>query len=185
MKVVGGVVIGILALLCIGATAVATGIVRAPFSAPQTLVQGAPALLPLSTQADGADMTVTLSERFLNKMVAEGMPKGGDVSNAQIDLHQGNRADVTAAVKTGFVTLTPKAAVTFAVQNGRIVIEVQRVDVGGFGVPNSLIEPQIAQLKQTAERELNQKLAELEKTTGLTLQSLSTTENSMTLVFGE
>lgn len=196
MKAIVGIVLGIVALLGIAGGAVATGVVRLPFSAPQTnvaaqlraqvpaTVQSSPPLQPAVAQSsDSADMVVTLSERFLNRKIVEGMPQGGEVSNPQIDIHANALADFTATVRTGFLTVTPRASVQLSVKNGRIVIDVLKVDVGGFGVPSSMIQPQIDELKATAETELNQQFADLEKSTGLKLQSLSTTENSLTLYF--
>ncbi len=185
MKIITGIIVGIVALVGIGGAAIATGIVRAPFSAPQTNIQAAPPLqLLLAQTPNNADMSVTLSERFLNKQIIKGIPNTGEISNAQLDLHAGDLADVTATVQVNrLLTVQPKISVKLAVQNGRIVIEVQRVDVGGIGIPDSLIQAQVAQLKQTAEEELNKQFAELEKSTGLKLHSLSTTENSLTLYF--
>jgi hypothetical protein len=196
VKAIAGILLGIVAVLGIAGGAIATGIVRLPFSPPETsvaaqiqaqvpaTVQSSPPLQPASAQStDGADMIVTLSERFLNRKIVEGMPQGDEISNPQIDLHADALADFTATVRSGFLTVTPRASVRLAVQNGRIVIDVLNVDVGGFGVPSSMIQPQIDQLKATAETELNKQFADLEKTTGLKLHSLTTTENSLTLYF--
>lgn len=185
MKVVLVVVgIVVVALLCGGVFL--SGLFPGATPAPQTSVESSP-LQPLPAQApETADMTVTLSERYFNTQLAQGLPQGGQVANAQIDLHANNQANVTATIQlNSAVRLTPDAAVQLNVQNGRIVFDVTKVDVGGFGVPNSLIEPQIAQLKQTAENQLNTQLAELERSMGLTLESMSTTENSLTLFFVE
>jgi hypothetical protein len=46
-----------------------------------------------------------------------------------------------------------------------------------------LIEPQIAQIKTTAETELNRQFASMQAATGLKLQSLTSTEGSLTLSF--
>jgi hypothetical protein len=196
MKVIVTIVLGIVALLGVAGGAVATGIVRMPFAPPQTNVQAqlqaqiptsvqpSPPLQPQATQTtDGADMIVTLSERFLNRRIVEGMPQGGDVSDPRIDLHANDLANFTATVRTGFLTLNPDASVKFSVQRGRIIVDVLKVDVGGFGVPNSMIQPQVDNLKATAEDELNEQFAEIQRSTGLTLKSLSTTENSLSLYF--
>ena len=71
------------------------------------------------------------------------------------------------------------------VENGQIVVHVQNVNVGGFGVPGSLIEPQINQMKQNAETNLNTQLEKFTASSGLKLQALSTTENSLSLFFVE
>lgn len=186
MKVLGIVVVGILLLVCAGGVVFGMGLLPFSRDATQTNVQAQP-LQPLPTQSsDTADMVVTLSERFFNKQIADKMPAGGQVQNAEIDLHANNTANVTATVQVNSqVRVSPNASVQLGVQNGRIVVDITKVDVGGLALPNSMIEPQINQLKQTAENQLNSQLAQFEQTTGLKLQSLSTTENSLTVFFGE
>ena len=91
-------------------------------------------------------MVVTLSEGFFNKQITDNLPQGGQVQSAQIDLHPDNLANVTATVQVNSsLRLSPDAAVQMGVQDGRIVIDITKVDVGGLSVPSSLIEPQIAQ----------------------------------------
>lgn len=185
MKQLRIIVLGIVALVGIGACALAGTFITAPTATPQTSVQGAPPLQPAATQpSDNADMTVTLSERYLNRTIAQGLAQGGQVQSAELDIHSGAIVDVNAVVQVNSqLRLSPKVTMLLEVQNGRIVVTVQKVDVGGFGVPNSLIEPQVAQLKETAETNLNAQLANLAASTGLKLQVLSTTENSLTLFF--
>lgn len=185
MKIIAGCLVGILALVGLGAGAVAMGLVNVPFFPTATGVQGSPALQPLNAQtANNADMIVTLSERYLNRQLAAGLPSGGQISNVQLDVHENNRADINATAQVNnFFTVRPKVSMLLRVQNGQIVIDIQSVDVGGFGIPSSLIEPQIAQLKQQAESQLNAQLANLATSSGLKLQDLSTTENSLTLDF--
>jgi hypothetical protein len=101
-------------------------------------------------------------------------------------LHANNLANVSATVQVNsLVRVTPNISLQLGVANGRIVINVLQVNVGGFGVPSSMIEPQIQQLKQNAEDDLNTQLAVLQNATGLKLQTLSTTENSLTLEFAQ
>ena len=151
----------------------------------QTTVSAVPALQPLPAQVtDNADMVITFSERFLNANLAQGIPTGGQVSNVQLDLHSGETADLHATVViNAFLTVQPKLALKLAVANGQVTIDVVSVDVGGFGLPSSLIQPEIDSFKSTAQTQLNQQLVLMAQTTGLKLQSVSTTENSLTLYF--
>lgn len=190
MRVFVTLVIGAIVVCGILGGAILTGIVRIPSSSSETSFQAQlptlTALQPIPSQAsDTADMTVTLSERFLNNQIALGVPATDQISNPQLDIHADNLADFSATVNTGFFNVKPQATVKLAVQNARIVLDVQKVDVGGFGVPASLIQPQIDQLKQNAEAALNAQFAKLQATTGLKLQSLSTTENTLTLYFSQ
>ena len=127
--------------------------------------------------------SVTISETDLNQQLNQNLPQGSEVSNVFLDLHPGNTASVRATIRLNSLTLQPNASLKASVVNNRVSIEVTQVSVGGFGVPSSMIEPQIANLKSMAERELNSQLAKLEAETGYKLQSISTTETGMTLNF--
>lgn len=182
-----GFILGLLSVMAlagvVGAGLVAT--TRAASSAPITY--GAAA--PVPAQVQNPDMTITLSERFMNQQLQAGMPSNGDVRDVSLDLHTGNRADVNSSITVSFfgsnIDLRPRAALFLSVQNGRVTITVGQIDVGGFGIPSSLVESQAAQLRQTAEQQLNQQLTQFTATTGLKLQSAATSEDSVTLVFSQ
>lgn len=141
-----------------------------------------PTLAPLPPTVPGAQ-TFALAESDLNQLLNQNLPPGGEVSNVVLDLHAGNTANVSATLRLNSLSLQPNALLRATVADNRIAIEVTQVRVGGFGVPSSMIEPQIAELKNMAERELNSQLAKLEANTGLELQALETTENEMRLYF--
>ncbi len=155
-----------------------------PNAAPTRMVVVAPTLppAPVPPTVPGAQ-TVALGERDLNQLLNQNLPPGGEVSNVVLDLHAGNTASISAALRLNSLTLQPRATLYATVADNRIAIEVTQVRVGGFGVPSSMIEPQIAQLKNMAERELNSQLAKLQAQTGYKLQTLTTTENEMILHF--
>lgn len=141
-----------------------------------------PTALPIQPTTPGGQ-TVTISESDLNQQMNQNLPPGSEVSNVFLDLHPGNTANVRATLRLNSLTLQPNASLKASVVNNRVSIEVTQVSVGGFGVPSSMIEPQIANLKNMAERELNSQLAQLEAETGYKLQAISTTETGMTLNF--
>lgn len=183
MKTIYFALLGIFALAGIGACALAT--TAAPTSLPPTVPAAASAVppSPIVTQPNQATGSIfTLSESDLNAQIAQGISQG-EISNAHIDLLPNNLADFSATLRTGNLTLEPKISIELAVQNGQIVINVLKIEVGGFGLPSSLIETQIAQIKQTAETELNSQLAKVKSRTGMTLQSLSTTQDELVLTF--
>ncbi len=192
MKIITAFLFGILAVAGIGGAAI---VGLAPgMSSPQTRVAGVSVLQALATPtavltptaADNSDMVITLSERYLNQNIAQGIPQGGQVSNVQLDLHPGNTADLHATLKLNtFVTLQPKLALQLGIANGLVTIDVTSVDVGGFGVPSSLIQPQIDSFKAMASAQLNAQLTAMSQSTGLKLQSLTTTENSLTVSFAQ
>lgn len=153
---------------------------------PTRIVIAAPTLPPTAVlvqpTSPGAQ-TVSISESDLNQQLNQNLPPGGEVSNVFLDLHEGNTASVRATIRVNSLTLQPNALLAASVVNNRVSIDVTQVSVGGFGVPSSVIEPQIANLKNMAERELNSQLATLEANTGFKLQSIVTTENEMILYF--
>ncbi|MBI4674738.1 MAG: hypothetical protein HY741_24090 [Chloroflexi bacterium] len=185
MKVIIGIGIAILALLCVGGIAIGAGLVLSNQAPTATDLQAMPPLQRLAAQATGNDdMIVTISERYLNRKMTQGSPQDSQVSNVRLDLHAGNIANVYATVQiNALLTVQPNATVQFSVSNGRMQIKVQQVQVGGFGVPSNLVERQIAELQSNAETQLNQQLAEVEKGAGLKPSAVSTTENSLTLYF--
>ena len=183
MKTILVVFVGMLALVGFGACSLGSGIAQSPTAAPPTAVPVNRTAVPPAAPANGnAGTDFTLRESDLNQNIAQGL-SGGEISNAHIDIHPGELADVTATISTGGLNLSPKASVKISVQNGRMVLDVLNVEVGGFGVPSSLIEPQIAQVKQAAETELNKQFDTIRASSGLTLQSVTTNEGSLTLHF--
>lgn len=141
-----------------------------------------PTLPPPLPTVPGAQV-VTVTESDLNQQLNQNLPPDGQVSNVFLDLHPGNTGNVSATLRLNSLTLQPNASLQVAVVNHRIAIDVTQVRVGGFGVPSSMIEPQVANLKSLAERELNSQLASVEANTGFKLQSISTTETGMSLTF--
>lgn len=196
MRVIAGALLALIAFMGICAGAVALGFITIPLLSPETQEQSNPPLQPIPTQLStisdtaqsttdpDADLTLTVSERYLNRQLSQGLPQDGAVQDTRLDLHANNLADVLATVEVNSsLTVRPKLSLALSIQNGRMVINVQQIDVGGFDVPQSWIEPQIAALKQTTEREFNRQFTDLEKSSGLKLLSLSTSENTLTLHF--
>ena len=165
MKIFAGAVVGFMGALTIACIALFI------FNSNPTSMPS-----PLAVQPGTApDMSLTLGEHFLNVQVIKAMPNDGTVRNVSLDVHPGNRADVRATVDVNIlgaiVTVNPIATVTMKVENGRIVISVDQVSVGGLNVPSALVAPQVNKLKATAENELDSQLATIEANTGLKLKS--------------
>lgn len=153
-------------------------------AAPITGVTQSPQL----AQTQPSDLTITLSERLLNQQVNRGLATGADVRDVTIDLHSGNRADFSASLDVVVftrITVRPRASVLLTLQNGRVALTVQQVDIAGIGIPSNLIESQISNLRTNGENLLNQQLALISANSGLILRSVSTTETDLTLVFSQ
>lgn len=176
MRFIAGCLVGAIALLGIGGSAIVLSGLVPPAAQPMQ------AALAQSTPV--SDMVVTLSERYLNYSLGKGLPAGGQVRDVQLDLHPNNLASATATIPiNAFITVRPKATLRLGVGEGKVTIDVMQVDVGGLGIPNSLIEPQIDDLKRSAESQLNSQLSALAASSGLRLYALSTGENTLTLSF--
>ncbi len=186
MKFVAGFFVGMLSLAIIAFALLTSGSVAWAQPTPPAGVLASPLFDPQAQTTDTSDMTITLSERYMNRQVGLGVPPSGQVSNVTLDLHSGATADVNATVRvSSFLSLPVKLNLSLTVVGGRIVITVQNVAVGGFGVPTSLVETQISELKTSGERELNRQFAAMEQSAGLKLKSLATTESSLTLSFAQ
>lgn len=193
MRLVIVIVIGVLVLLCLGGAGIVAGMFLASSTASPTEVMVEPSPLPLPTQAAqpiptqppvNNEQVFTITESDLNQQLTQNMPPDGEATNVRLDLHEGNTANVSATLRVNSsLTLQPNALIRFGVANGRVTMDVVQVKVGGFGVPSSMIEPQINALKTNAENELNKQLTAYQDSTGMKLQAVSTTEDSLTLQF--
>lgn len=177
MKFLAGLIVGIMLAVCLGGAALVMGL--PPFGAA-----GAPLSLTAASSNTNPALNVTLSENYLNQLVAENLPREGALSNVALDLHPGNLVAITGALAIAeFVTLHPTVTVRVSPTNHRIVIQVERIALGGVEVPPGVVEPQIAQIKTNLEQELNSQLQALRATTGLQLATLTTAEDAINLGF--
>lgn len=183
MKVVLFILVASVALVAV----VGAGFVTLTQNASAAPITGGSQSLLLE-QTLPSDLTIALSERFLNQQVNRGLSTSADVRDVTIDLHSGNRADFSASLDVVLltrITVRPRASVLLTLQNGRVALAVQQVDIAGIGIPSNLIESQISNLRTTGENLLNQQLALISANAGLTLRSVSTTETDLTLVFSQ
>jgi hypothetical protein len=174
MKLLIGVVLGALVMLCVAGGALLW-----------TATSAGPAAAPAPLQ-DDADVALVLSERYLSRQVALGIPPSEQIQNPQLDLNEGNTAELSATVRvSSFITARIRVAIAFAARDGRIGITVRNVDLGSLNLPTEMIAPQLREIEQASEGELNRQLQDLEASTGLRLQSLETTEDSLKLNLSE
>ncbi len=147
------------------------------FTSPSTLP-----LLPASA-VSGADVTITASEQFVNDQLRAGLGGGLLGTDLGINLHAPNRADVSATFPVTLLgqslNVRPKAAMHFGVSNGAITIDLDRVDVAGFNVPQQIIAQQVSNLKRAAEEEINAEIKRALANTGLRVVAVEAEENSL------
>ncbi len=99
-----------------------------------------------------------------------------------------NRMSVSVRVALSVLgrdlVLYPDALVELTVVDGHIQLAVVGVNLFGVNIPPALIQQQLGELVQGPEREANGAVQEVTNKTGLKLNALSLTENSLVLTFG-
>lgn len=138
-------------------------------------------LTPL-VSADNPDLTITLSEAYLNAQLRAGVAtRGLDASDLSINLHAPNRADATMTFQTTVlnqsISLHPNISFHFGVSKGLVTLAVDKINISGISVPNEIVNQQVARFQRAAEDIFNAEVKRLLANTGLRLVSVEATEN--------
>jgi hypothetical protein len=75
--------------------------------------------------------------------------------------------------------------VQFSVAGGKIKLTILDVNVGGLGVPRSLVEASLVQAEKEAENQANQAISKSLAGTGLKVTGVSATDTSLVVELGE
>lgn len=150
------------------------------FNSPENLQ-----LVPASGAAD-ADLAVTIQQQYLNDQLRKYMAaRGMNVSDLSLALHAPNRAEATMTMPIDVlgesITLKPHATLHFGVSKGVVSIEVDKVDISGFDVPQDVINQQTGTFKQSAEDQLNTELKKSLANSGLHVTGIELTEGALTI----
>jgi LmeA-like phospholipid-binding len=140
-------------------------------------------LFPATVSGD-PDLTVTISQSYLNDELRAGLAaRGLNTSELAVKLHAPNQADASMTLNLKLLgqsfSVRPQATFHFGVSQGAIQIVLDRVNVAGFSVPQSVVNQQLGDLQRYAQDQLN---AEVERTlanTGLHVIGVETTENDL------
>lgn len=175
MKSSTGCLIGIVLGLALAAVAFA-GLTL--FDAPS------PALLPGAVTPGPTDLTITVSQAYLNQMIRAGMAaRGLDWGEISIGLHSPNRAEATTSLSLNVLdtefSLRPKVTFHFEVNKGTVNIVVDQVDVAGLTLPRDLVDERIGQIRQYAQAEINAELNRVLANSGLRVSAIEVAEGQL------
>ncbi len=139
---------------------------------------------PTMTPTPKSAVSIIMNETYVNALVRSQMADNPNVTNPVVDLRPPNLALVTLTMRLpGGLSVRPTATIAFVVQNNRIIVNIQRVDVGNINVPRVLIENQLLALQTQLENQLNQVTHPLDSSI-LELNRISATETELTVDLG-
>ncbi len=123
---------------------------------------------------------IVISQRYLNQVVKEAIQTSPDLSNPDVQLLPGNRANVTVDLRM-FNTLTVRPTVTLAltVQNHKIHSQIIATQFSGFSAPASVVESRLRYVENQMELTINSQLLANLSEAGLQLDSLQTTNTQL------
>jgi uncharacterized protein YpmS len=166
-----GLVVGI--VLTFGAFQLMGSSSEQPASAPTSLA-GIP------------DVSVTASLPFINSQLQQAVNQSGLGKQATVTLASPDviqvAADVDASALIGIpVTVNATMSMHVSVQNGRILLTVDKVDAGGVDVPQSLMGSTVEQMRALAENQINRMVQRALEGTTLRVVDVRVTPNAMTI----
>jgi hypothetical protein len=133
--------------------------------------------------ASRADVTITVSASYLNAQLQQVVKQTGFAKQATLTLVAPNIVQVIIAVETKILgqTVSGNATVRLrvSVQNGRVSLGVEKIDVSGIGVSQSLVAPMAEQLRAQAEDQINKMIQRELQGTGLRLVNLRMTPSEI------
>jgi hypothetical protein len=140
-------------------------------------------LFPASP-AGNPDLTITISEAYLNDQLQAGLAAQGlSLSDLAIKLHAPNRAAAGMTMNIRVLgqpfSIHPQASFHFGVTSGAIFIALDQVNVAGFNVPQNVVDQQLGGFQRYAESELNAEAKRALASTGLHVIGVQATENAL------
>jgi hypothetical protein len=133
------------------------------------------------------DVTVVTRAAFLNTEFQAAVKQNNLARSATIAFSEPNAARISMPVDVTLLgqTLTVDASVSAhaIVQNGRIVVVVDNVDVGGMNVAGSLVKQPVERARVLLEGEMNRLMQQELQGTGFRLINLDASPESVTLQF--
>ncbi len=173
-----------IAIGCIGAIlGLVVGIVLT-FGALSLLPKTDPAeKVASAVGASRADAMVTVSASYLNAQLQQIVKQTGLAKQATLTLVAPNIAQVVVAVDTKILGQTiagnATARLRVSAQNGRVLLAIEKLDVSGIGVSQSLVSPMVEQLRAQAEDQVNKMIQRELQGTGLRLSNIRVTPSEI------
>lgn len=139
---------------------------------------------PVVSTARG-DMTIIVSARYLNTQLQQLVKQTGLAKQATLTLVAPNIAQMTVAIDTRLmgqaVTGNVSARMRVAVQSGRVVLTIEKVDASNINIPQTLFTPILDQVRTQAEDQINRIIQHELQGTGLRLTSIRIAPDEVTL----
>jgi hypothetical protein len=133
--------------------------------------------------ASRADASVTVSASYLNAQLQQVVKQTGLAKQATLTLVAPNIAQVAVTVDTKFLGQTisgnATARMRVSVQNARVLLAVEKLDVSGIGISQSLVSPIIEQLRAQAEDQVNKMIQRELQGTDVRLSNIRVTPNEV------
>jgi hypothetical protein len=152
-----------------------TLLARAESSAPTTPVVGT---------ARG-DVTISVSAKYLNTQLQQLVKQTGLAQQATLTLVAPNIAQISATIETRIlgqaISGSAVARVRVTVQNSRVVLTVEKVDVSGVGISQSFITPIVEQARVQIEDQINKMIQRELQGTGLRLSNIRIAPNEIAI----
>ncbi len=125
---------------------------------------------------------VSMNELYLNKLVSQAIQNEQGLSDAVVDLHQPNIADVTLTIRVAQqFQVRPTVTLEMFVVNNQVQMRVINTNFSGLRLPSQVVETSLSSLKNRMEMEINQQLVGQLNQTDLRLANVSSTENRLTI----
>lgn len=132
-----------------------------------------------------ADVSITVSAALLNTQLQQVVRQSGLAKQASVSLAAPNVVRAAMVVDTNVLgqRLSVNATVTLrvSVQSGRIVLAVEKIDVGGVTIPQSMLASLVEQLRKQAEDEINRAAQRSLQGTGLRIVGVRMTASTLTV----
>ena len=123
-----------------------------------------------------ADVAVTVSANYLKAQLQQVVKQTGLAKPATLTLAAPNIVQVAVAVDTKILGQTisgnATARMRVSVQNARVLLAVEKLDVSGVGISQALVSPTIEQLRAQAEDQINRMIQRELQGTGLRLSNI-------------
>ncbi len=145
-------------------------------------------LFPAGQQTDSADVTVVVGEEYLNQQM-QGLlaTRGMSAAASSFRLHAPNQAvasaDFAFLILGQNFTIRPDVYMHFNLAGQAIAVDIDRIDISGFSVPQEFLDRQMSNFRQLAQDQLNSDLKTWLAGSGLHIVSIQATEGELVLKF--
>lgn len=141
--------------------------------------------LEVIPQTTSADVTVTVSGAYINSQIQQVARANGMSKETTVSLSSPNLVQVATtfdATVLGFpVQVSLKVPMRIAVQGGRLVLTVVRVDAGGVAVPRTILGTAVERIRAATEDAINRWATRDLQGTGLKIVNVQVTSTDISL----